>query len=523
MKKLLSIITISTLCIVGSCVYGQGSGALFTDEATAKELYFSGNMHEAARHFEELLRVDSLHYEYNLFAGYAYLNSHVDYSKSVLHFRRALQNPKADSYIHFYLGKALMLSYRFDEAIASFQTFMKKNLKIDKSDFGPEHYIEMCNNAKLLIEMRANVTIENVGSEINTEFPEYNAYINGNEDVIYFSAKQSQNGGTQLDNDGYKLADIYCSERVNGQWTKAKKLTNPINSALIEDITGLSSDGEQMLLYFNNDKGFDDIFIAKKDKKMFSRPEMLNAAVNSEYGEEAAMVSPDGNWLFFSSNRPGGYGGYDIYFSRKLPNGEWSSAKNAGPNVNTEYNESYPYIAPDGSTFFFCSQGHNSMGGYDIFRANWDANAQFFTVPENLAFPINTPDDNKTISITKSGRYAYIADFRANSQGECDIYKVTFLDVPAPYCVLKGHISESDSATVMTELSRYKVVIREAGTKKQVGTYRPDLHNGLFTFILQPGFYIVDFYTDEKLVKSSELIVDDREHGSDGTILELGK
>lgn len=502
-------------------LHAQGNGALFTDEATAKELYFSGNMHDAARHFEELLRVDSLHYEYNLFAGYAYLNSHIDYSKSVLHFQRAQRYPKADPYISFYLGKALMLCYRFDEAIEAFETFVRKNLRLDKTDFPPEHYIEMCRNAKLLIEMRGNVTIENAGPNINSEFPDYNAFINGDENVLYFTSKQTQNGGTVLDNDGYKLPDVYFSERVNGNWTKAKKLSNPVNSALVEEVVGLSSDGQQLVLYFNNDKGFDDIFISQKDKKMFGRPEMLNTAVNSEFAEEAAAISPDGNWLFFASNRPGGYGGMDIYYSRKLPNGDWSSPKNAGPNINTEYNESYPYLAPDGTTFFFSSQGHNSMGGYDLFRTTWQAEDRFFAVPENLAFPINTPDDNKTISVTKSGRYAYIADFRANSTGDYDIYKVTFQDVPAPYCVVKGQIEGRDSTEVMTELTRYRVEIRQAGDKSRVGTYRPNTHSGIFTFILQPGFYLVDFYIDNKMISSSQLRIEDREYGDEIPVIFL--
>ena len=502
-------------------LHAQGNGALFTDEATAKDLYFSGNMHDAARHFEELLRVDSLHYEYNLFAGYAYLNSHIDYSKSVLHFQRAQRNPKADPYISFYLGKALMLCYRFDEAIEAFETFARKNLRLDKTDFPPEHYIEMCRNAKLLIEMRGNVTIENAGPNINSEFPDYNAFINGDENVLYFTSKQTQNGGTVLDNDGYKLPDVYFSERVNGSWTKAKKLSNPVNSALVEEVVGLSSDGQQLVLYFNNDKGFDDIFISQKDKKMFGRPEMLNTAVNSEFAEEAAAISPDGNWLFFASDRPGGYGGMDIYYSRKLPNGDWSSPKNAGPNINTEYNESYPYLAPDGTTFFFSSQGHNSMGGYDLFRTTWQAEDRFFAVPENLAFPINTPDDNKTISVTKSGRYAYIADFRTNSTGDYDIYKVTFQDVPAPYCVVKGQIEGRDSTEVMTELTRYRVEIRQAGDKSRVGTYRPNTHSGIFTFVLQPGFYLVDFYIDNKMISSSQLRIEDREYGDEIPVIFL--
>ncbi len=514
MKKIALLLIPLWLC-AASAAFAQGNGALFTDETTAKQLYFSGNMHEAARHFEELLRIDSLHYEYNLFAGYAFLNSHIDYNKAIIHFQRAQQNPKADPYIPFYLGKAYLLCYRFDDAIACFNTFKQKNLKLDKSDLSPDRYIEMCNNAKLLIEMRNNVTVENVGDAVNSEFPDYNAFVNGDEDVLYFVSKQAQNIGSQLDYDGYKLADVYVSERIGGQWGKAKKMNSPVNSALIEEVVGLSPDGEQMLLYFNNDKGFDDIFLTHKEKKAFMRPEMLSMTVNSDATEHAAAISPDGAWIFFSSNRSGGYGGLDIYLSRRLPNGEWSTPKHAGPNINTEYDDDCPYLAPDGVTFFFCSQGHNSMGGFDLFRSTWDAAEQFFAIPENLAFPINTPDDNKTISITKSGRYAYIADFRAGSRGDYDIYKVTFLDKPAPYSVLKGCIVDADSAVMMTELARYKVVIRDAGSKQQVGTYLPNLHNGRFTFILRPGFYLTDYYVDDKLISTQELFIEDREQGTE--------
>ena len=502
-------------------VSAQGNGVLFTDEVTAKQHYFSGNMHEAARHFDELLRVDSMHYEYNIFAGLSYLHSHIDYQQAVIHFSRALKNPKPDPYLHFYLGQAYMLCYKFDEAIEQFNICQKKNIKIDKTELPLQRYVQMCENAKLLIALRNEVTIENMGTEVNSPYPDYRAYITADENTLYLTSKQPQNSGATLDVDGFKMGDVYCSERVNGVWSKLKKLQSPINSALIEELAGVTSDGQTLLLYFNNDKGYDDLFFSKKDKKVFSRPELLSLTVNSEQTEEAAMISPDGNWIFFSSNRPDGFGGMDIYYSRRLPNGEWSNARNAGSNINTEYDDNFPYIAPDGETFFFSSKGHNSMGGYDLFRSTWNAEEQFFSIPENLAFPINTPDDNCTISVTKSGRYGYIADFRPNGVGETDVYKVTFLEVAAPYTVVKGEIEGVDSTAVLQSVDRYKVVVRDAGTKKEVGTYRPDLHDGRFTFILQPGFYLVDLYTDGKPAKSVELVIADREPDRDIQTIQL--
>ena len=489
----------------------SAQGGLFTDDATARAVFYSGNMHEAVKHFDELLRIDSMNYEYNMLCGYAYLHSNVDKSRAVVRLERALKNPRADQLLYYDLGKAYMLNYRFDDAIEAFKTAAAKGVKLQKTDITPARYIEMCENAKVMMSIGAEVTIENVGTAVNSPYPDYNAFINADENILYFSSKQQGNSGSQPDFDGYKMADVYCAERVNGKWQPAKKLQSPVNSGFQEDIVSASSDGETLLLYFNNEKGFDDIFVTHKERKQFTRPEILSLTVNSPQREEAAALSPDGNWIFFSSDRPSGFGGLDIYFSRRLPNGEWSNAKNAGPSVNTEYDDSYPYLAPDGTTFYFSSQGHNSMGGFDLFRSTWNPEEQFFAIPENLSFPINTPDDNKTISVTKSGRYAYIADFRAGSSGDLDIYKVTFKDVPAPYCPVKGIIADIDSATVMSELSKYHVIIREAGTKKQVGIYRPNVHDGSFTFILQPGFYLVDFYIDNKLKSTAELVIEDRE------------
>lgn len=521
-RPLLQFFTIILLLFNGlQILCAQGSGTLSTNETTAAQLFFSGNMHEAAKHYTELLRVDSMHYDFNVYAGLAFLNANLSKSQAIVHLTRALKKPKADQYIHFYLGKAYMLNYQFDEAIDEFNAFVKCNLKQDKSDLPVERYLEMCDNAKLLISLRNDVTLDNIGSEINSEFPDYNAYITADEHTLYFSSKQAQNSGSEQDIDGYKFADIYTSDFVDGKWLKAKKMQPPVNSTLIEDVVGVTADGETLILYCNNDKGFDDLFFSKKEKKQFTRPEMLSLTVNSEQGEEAGMISPDGQWIFFSSNRPGGYGGYDIYFSRRLPNGEWSNPKNAGPNINTKYHDSYPYIAPDGVTFFFSSQGHNSMGGFDLFKSSWDAENQFFAIPENLAFPINTPDDNKTISVTKSGRYAYIADYRGNSTGDLDVYKVTFQEVPAPYYVIQGDVAEVDSVTLMANLNSYKVVIREAGTKKQVGVYRPNLHNGSFTFILQPGYYLIDRYLNDSLLGSDEYQIEDREPAEEKKMVSL--
>lgn len=227
------------------------------------------------------------------------------------------------------------------------------------------------------------------------------------------------------------------------------------------------------------------------------------------------MISPDGNWLFFSSDTPGGYGGLDIYYSKKLPNGDWSFPFNAGNIINTEYDDNFPYIAPDGTTFYFASQGHNSIGGYDLFVSKWDEQNLLFSTPENVGYPINTPDDNRTISVSKSGRYAYVSDFRENGLGELDIYKVTFLDVTPPYYILFASLYSSDSILLanreINQSKDYKLIVKEPGSKKNVGIFRPNLHNQQFSIVLHPGFYIFELWSNNSPIQSFEYIVPDRE------------
>lgn len=491
------------------------SGSVFTDGKKAREVFASGNMHEAIRHLNELLKIDKNDKEYNALVGYAYLTTNIDKSKAVEHLERAIQNRNSDPYLHYDLGRAYMLCYRFDDAITSFNEFLKKVTKEDEGDLPAKRYIEMCENAKILIPLRVNVSIQNVGEDINSEFPDFNPYIDEDEATLYFSTKRDKNKPSVTDIDGFKTSDIYVADYNGTMWDKVKKLPNTINSAYIEDIVGLSANGETMLICVDNQYGIDDLFISTKLKKNFQRSERLGFTINTASREMASMISPDGNWLFFSSDAPGGYGGLDIYYSRKLPNGDWSFPFNAGNIINTQYEDNFPYIAPDGSTFYFSSQGHNSIGGYDLFKCKWDERTMSFSIPENIGFPINTPEDNKTISVSKSGRYAYISDFRENGMGDLDIYKVSFLDVDPPFYVINTTLYSADSVVIEMNNSgtneNYKIIVRDAGSKKIVGTYRPNMHNNQFSIVLHPGFYIFDLYINNIENQSFEYIIKDRE------------
>ncbi len=417
------------------------------DPEKAMEFYRTGNFYAAIPELEKLVKGDPNNLTYRALLGYAYLNTNIDKTKAIEHFEIVIKDAKADIYSFYDLGRAYMLAYRFDEALKCFQTFQSKNKEKEKDLIvSNARMIEMCNYAKEAYKKRVNVTIENLGDNINTEFPDYNPFIDEYETTLFFSSKRKGNVGNYADVDGLLTSDVFFSNVSSDSWQKPKRLSSAVNTYLIEECVGLSADGNDLLIYIYNENGMDDIFISSKKGKTYQKAEFLT--FNTKYEETSGTISPDKKYIIFASKMPGGSGGKDLYISKKLPNDTWSEAKSLGTTINTPYDEDYPSFSPDGKTIYFSSQGHNSMGGFDLFKTTWEPPTLKFSEPVNLGYPINTPDDNKTISFSKSGRYAYIADLRPGGKGNLDIYKVIFKDVAAPYIVYAGHIFNKDSVDI---------------------------------------------------------------------------
>ena len=179
--------------------------------------------------------------------------------------------------------------------------------------------------------------------------------------------------------------------------------------------------------YKNDKEG--SIYYSKLDGDQWSYGYMLGTDpgditdINTQYHEPSACLSPDGNTLYFVSDRPGGFGGEDIYRCVKLPTGRWSKATNLGPTINTEYDEDAPFMHPDGVTLFFSSNGHKTMGGFDIFFSVKSDSGWY--PPQNMGYPINTTDDDVFYVMSSDGKRAYFSSVRPEGLGEQDIYMVT--------------------------------------------------------------------------------------------------
>lgn len=219
----------------------------------------------------------------------------------------------------------------------------------------------------------------------------------------------------------------------------------------------------------------------------------LPEVINTKYQEISASLNNVSHEIYFASDKPGGYGGTDIYVTRLLPNGEWGEPQNLGPSVNTKYDEDFPVLSLDGKILYFSSNGHTSMGGYDIFKADYDMEKMKYVNPRNLGFPINSPGDEMNFSISESGRYGYISSFRKDGYGDLDIYRVTFTDIEPNYTVFNGTIQLPENES----LNSISMIVTNDRTGELVGEYLPNLKSMRYVIILPPGKYTLTVETDQ--------------------------
>lgn len=349
--------------------------------------------------------------------------------KSIKHLEKAKNlNPLLGQDINYFLGKTYQRNLDWDKAIVAYEYYMASLL--------PEQAYEIKMAKKFILECKSGIRlsgnpvrvwVDNLGSNINTEFHEYGVAINADATYMMFTSRRPGNIGDLIDpstNDYYE--DIFSSEFINDEWTLAQNIGEPINDKGHNASIALSNDGMELILFKGNERTLGDLYVTDKYSGEYRSAKELSKYVNSKYHESSASLSPDRRKLYFVSNRPEGYGGRDIYVSewdeRKE---EWGPAINIGSTINTEYDEEGVFIHPDGKTLYFSSQGHNTMGDYDIFMSTWDGNA--WTRPENLGFPINSPDIDVFFLVSANKRYGFFTSEKEGGLGLRDIYRIEFL------------------------------------------------------------------------------------------------
>lgn len=376
----------------------------------------------------------------NYMLGYCYLETDKKFKALDFLLKARELNPTVTANIDFNIGKAYHLKYQWDKAMENYQKYKNSLKTVKKMDEKMLTYLneeinkrmEQCRNGKILMEKPERVWVDNLGPNINTQYPEYAPFISADESVIIFTARRNDTQGGGIDpGDGKYYEDAYIARRnEKGEWEKSQNMGELINHKTHDAPAGLSPDGKKLFVFYGW-KGGGDIYTSEFVNGQYTEPKSSGSNINTKAYESSASISFDGKELYFAANREGGMGGEDIYMSKwDEKKKEWGPATSLGPVINTKERETGVFLHPDGEHLYFASEGHNSMGSFDLFVSTKVDGK--WTTPVNLGYPINSPDADVFFVVSGSGRYGYYSSFREDGYGEKDIYRITFLGPEKP-------------------------------------------------------------------------------------------
>ncbi len=346
--------------------------------------------------------------------------------------------------------------------------------------------IMVCNFGIEAMNNPVNFKPVNAGENINSEFDEYLPALSANEKLLIFT-RLIPSGKISFDGQYEFQEDFFVSRKKGNEYSKAEAFGEPLNTHSNEGAQSISADG-RMLFFTSCDyesgknphgksNGSCDIFVSHKNGNKWSKPLNLGTPVNSKFWESQPSFSADGKTLYFTSNRPGGKGGMDIWMSQMKPDSTWMIPVNCGDRINTSKHEQSPFIHYDNTTLYFSSNGLTGMGKQDLFLSKKDS-SNHWKKPVNLGYPINTCDEEVTMAINPTGDKAYYSSEKKPSLGGLDLFYFE-LDTkirPNPVTFVSGVVydietSEKLSSTVKLIRLTDNIVVASAMSDPVNGEY----------------------------------------------------
>ncbi len=335
--------------------------------------------------------------------------------------------------------------------------------------------LAICDFAENSIANPVPFSPKNLGPTINTKDNEYFPGLTADEQKLYFT--RLLNGFNE---------DFYVSYKVDSTWQNARNLGRPVNTPDNEGFVSISTDGQYIFFTACNrpdSKGSCDLYFSKLEGDIWRNPINMQAPVNTVAWESQPSLSFDGKNIYFSSHRPGGYGGSDIWMTT-FENNRFTEPVNLGPDINTEYDENTPFIHPDNRTLYFSSSGWPGMGMADIFYSKKDEKGNW-KKPVNLGYPINTPASEIGFIVNRKGDWAYFASDMPGGYGGLDIYGFELYEEARPELssYAKGEVYDAETKQKLEA----NIELVDLATGEVLMTSRTNKKTGEFLMVLQPN------------------------------------
>jgi outer membrane protein OmpA-like peptidoglycan-associated protein len=444
--------------------------------------YFNEDFETAARYYEVLLKQYPDNCNISAKLGICYLNVDGKKADALSLLEKATKNVvnsdneyvefglKAPIDTWFYLAHAYHLNDSLTKAIHLY--YDVKN-KLSSSDaFRVEYIDNQIKACKYAIEMEKNPVkvSEALFTSWLAEFPgATNPAVSKNDSVFVFTVKKEDGN------------HIFCSFK-NKTWQEPYEITSMLSGYERLWTNSITGDGKTLILYM--DDGADgNLYSSQRDGDKWSKIRKLDKNINTKYWEAHGFITPDGKQLFFSSNRPEGFGELDIWLSEKEKNGNWGPAANLGNTINTAYNDNTPFYDPDNKSLIFSSIGHSGMGGYDIYISTLKEGK--WTEPIGLPYPLNSTSENSNFiyNNTVTGYITSLVDEKSNIR---NIYRLLPTDLPSEKIIAVGSVNLLDGMNVMPKLAVIKMAKRDSA---QTWNKIEVTDSGSFKFNTRPGNY----------------------------------
>lgn len=486
-------IFILTSIILASCFISEKgfSQQYHTASAKALKAYKTGltafdyiDYLNAENYFNQAIKADDKFFEAYMMLGDLF-SKQKRYTEAAENYRKAIRIDSAFYMpVFFNMATAEMMSGDYSNALIHYNVYVvQKNISVKNKDIA-EKNIKNCQFAIEAVKNPVPFSPESVGEGINTTDDEYWPSITVDGQTLMFTrqARPSEN----VIRKGTSMEDFYISYLSEQVWEKAINAGAPLNSSQNEGAQSLSSDGSYMFFTAcerSTGLGSCDIFFSAISKGKWSIPVNLGSPVNSNYWESQPSINANGKMLFFSSNRPGGNGGKDLWYSVLRQNNKWSNPRNLGNVINTIGDEMSPFIHFDGKTLYFSSDGRPGMGGLDIYFSRMKEDSTW-TEPRNLGYPINTFNDEMGLVIESGGQKAYFSSKR-DDQGGKNIFTFKLYEAvqPDPVAYLKGKVTDKETGKML--IAQYELV--NLSTGKTIVNNLTDV-DGNFLVCLPSGY-----------------------------------
>jgi outer membrane protein OmpA-like peptidoglycan-associated protein len=505
MKIRIYLILLLIFCVRFSIFsQNQAEKATFDD---AEYFFMSESYTDALASYLKLAKrtfKDNANINYRI--GICYLNSTIEKTKAVPYLEKAvtkttdkyqegsIKETSAPYDAYLFLGNAYRINNDLDKAITSYNKYISLTTgKKEKEDEANRNWakaqIENCKRAKTAMQNAIRVKLEVLPKPINTSAANFNPVSNASETKIIFITQQ-------------KFYDAVMETKfLKNKWTSPDNITPDIQSDGNQYPCFLSDDGNTLLLNkIDNDNS--DIYISKFNGKIWGISEPIGKGINTKYWESHACLSADGKTIYFTSNRPQSLGGTDIFVSTIGKNNQWQEPQNLGNVINTPFNEETPFLSADGNTLYFSSQGHDNIGGYDIFYSTKDANGNW-SKPKNMGYPISTTDDDLFYVPLKDKNFGFQAKYVKNGIGDLDLVKIETFSKEHPFKYdiqgnLKDNIKDAKN-------ENYTLILTDVNGNK-IDSLKPS-NSGSFSFKNVAGSYKLKFASKDFTADSKQFTI----------------